>query len=443
YRAFPRSRLPPSKTLTPFLYQTSTLQQWPQPIARRDASSRPQRRFDRDASSRPQRQFEHDVPFEGDALPPTLEEAERARQSTTITGSERAAFEKLYKNYKAPENEGRGANAGPPELDQIADEWYEDDEEKMKDMEGSDLDSLFDAAIAGKPLPHNLQNARRKKKKPDDLASLAKDILRPEQDEVKRKLKQVAAQRTTNLKAVQQKERERIQVLIGTAQTDKELWQTLETEVLGVIKALNLDETNKKGKALEMATRLPTTLNPDTPRFPTSPIDSAFHPPSVATPSPRDLRVLFHNYPYHIVLAVNLLRANFPSSPLPFAVIPTLKSHGRSAYALGATTQLYKVIIRATWHQHASYNEICALLQDMDNGGIECDMSTLNLINEILNEWDLSRSGRLGKGVQAVFRMEVFTEGVHRLRAWKEVVAKRLGAWSETRRREGGMVRKV
>jgi hypothetical protein len=440
-RALSRSRLPSTKTLTPFLYQTATIQQWKpatHPITRRNASS----------NSR----YEHDVPFENEIESQALDDAEPAR-STTITGSERAAFEKLYKKFrptkpprKSPEHE----------IDQVADEYYEDEEEN--DDDAMSIDTLFDAVLSGKP-----QDASRhtrnigKGKKHDDLASLAAQLLRSETDAAKNKEKDTKVAKAAKIKKVQTVERARVKSLLNAARTDRELWTVLEKEVFGVMKELDLDGKQKQddtvkpgqkkgGKQQQQAGQFASTdqIPSEASRDPTSPTDKPYRPAKAKRSlSPRDPKVLFPNYPAHLVVAATILRTNFPASPLTLAIIPTLKSLGRSSYALGATTSLYKTMIRTAWLQQHSYDQICSLLQDMDNGGIEPDMGILTLLDEILDEYRNGRRGRLGRGVQVVWAMQTFDESVKQLRAWRDVIAKRLGVWGETRMMKGEVVRRV
>lgn len=115
-RALSRSRLPATKTLLPFLYQTPTIQQWQaatRSIARRNITS-PSRPYDTE-----------DVPFEDESLPPAIDQ--EPPRKTTITNTERAAFQKLYRKFNT---EGRQQKEKDHvvELDQIADEYYEDAE---------------------------------------------------------------------------------------------------------------------------------------------------------------------------------------------------------------------------------------------------------------------------------------------------------------------------
>lgn len=441
FRALSRSRLPPTITLTPFLYQTATIQQWKpatQPVTRRNASS----------DSR----YEHDIPFENEVESQALDDAEPAR-NTTITGSERAAFEKLYKRFRPTRPSRRTPEH---EIDQVADEYYQ--EEGENDADAASIDTLFDAVLSGRPQDANKNTTRTSKgKKPEDLASLAAEMLRPEVDAAKNKEKNAKVAKAAKIKHAQSVERARVKALLNAAHTDRELWMVLEREVFGVIKEMDLDGQGKQndtaksvqkytGKQQRAADQSASTHQApaEPPRFPTSSTDKPYNPPKAKRDlSSRDPRILFPNYPTHLVVAANILRANFPSSPLPLAIIPTLKSLGRSSYALGATTSLYKIMIRTAWQQQHSYDQICSLLQDMDNGGIEPDMGTLLVLDEILGEYRDGRRGKLGRGVQVVWGMQTFDESVKQLRAWRDVVSKRLGVWGETRVVRGEIVRKI
>lgn len=138
-----------------------------------------------------------------------------------------------------------------------------------------------------------------------------------------------------------------------------------------------------------------------------------------------------------------MLRTEFPSSPLPLSILPTIKSLGRSSYALGATTTLYRHLLRTAWIQHSSYTYIDTLLVDMNNGAIEFDADILTLLDSIIKEHEMARSGRLGREMQLVYGMEQFLEGIKKVRQWRSVVAERLGVSSDERRVAGKVIRRV
>ena len=407
-RALSRSRIPTNKTLLPFLYQTATIQQWKpaaQPIARRNIS-----RY-----SRKDDPPTEDIPFENkEELPPALDDIEPARK-TTITGSERAAFEKLYRKFNT-----RGSRQQEKdhevEIDAIADEYWEPDEEEDP---SKDLDKIFDDVLKGGPKPRewNRSGAEqlRSTKPKQNLQTMAEHILKGTQpEETKQKVSKAKRVRETSAKAQKLKEertaeRNRVDALLKSAKTDRELWDILHREVFSQVRALNLDGTSPPTSGGR--TNAPPTMNP---------------------------KILFSNYPHHLLTALTTLRTYFPSSPLPLSILPTVKSLGRSSYALGATTALYTQLLRTAWLQQSSYPLLVTLLTDMHNGAIEFSLDTLHLLDQVIKEFDMARSGRLGREMQMVYGMEQFGEGIREVRRWRQIVASRVGI--EEGRREKGTI---
>jgi len=400
FRAISRSRVSQSNTLLPFLYQTATIQQWKpatRPNTRRSVSSRPSP--------------DYDIPFE-DAdgnLPPTFEEAQAARK-TTITGSERAAFEKLYKTLNT-QGRSKDSNGEHEELDQIADEYYEDDEESSSNS----LDKVFDAVLQGSPRIRNAQrdgiNTKPKTKKSADAPVKTIDLSGVETPQEKKKF--AARAEKERIRKLRLQERERIDTLLKSAPTDMHLWQTLDREVFAQLRKLDLDDPST---ATTPAKKEPRSKNRQKPA-----------PPAPANKTDVDTRILFPNYPLHLLTAIKALRTNFPRSPLPLAILPTIRALGRSSYALGATTALYKALIRTAWVQQSSYALVDTLLTDMEANMVEFDMATLDLLDGILRENDLARAGKLGREMQMLYGLEAWAEGVGKIQRWRGVVAERLG----------------
>jgi hypothetical protein len=414
FGAFVRSRAPfhfsTSKTLVPFLYQTATIQQWKpaaQPIARRNVSSR----------TSP----DDDIPFENaEGLSPAVDtaapEPEPSRKKT-ITGPERAAFEKLYQRAKAEEIPHNGLPF-KHEVDQIADEWYEEDDDTK---DASSIDKVFDSVLSGGMTTPSVVSRQKKVKKPrEDLQSLAESILKPEIDAAKNKRREEAAAQVEKIRNLREEDKARVTALLEKSGTDRELWDILEREVFYPVRKMNLDGLNGSIK-IPITTKASSTAS---------------------TFAAHDRRIVFPNFPTHLITAAQLLRDQFPSSPLLLTILPTLKSLGRSSYALGATTTLYNLLIRTVWVRYSNYDHINELLTDMDNGGIEFDPDTLALLDNILNEYKRGCQGRYGSSLYAMFRMEHFTEGIKRVQIWREEAARRLGAWTAQRAAEGKLIKR-
>lgn len=435
YGALSRSRatstFSTSKTLVPFLYQTSTIQQC------RPAFQIPHRSI----SSRNNK--EDHVPFENsEALPPAIEDAGQARK-TTITGSERAAFEKLYKNFSTEGNRAKDDLPFNHELDQIADEWYEEDDDFEPGP--ASIDAVFDAVLTG--LPEG--KVKKSNKRPENIRTLARRILQPESPKEKRKFSVLeVAKEKARVQGIREEERHQVQIALSSAKTDRALWDVLNREVFQLIDKLDLDGLIKQqaiqqqqemeaaandtttetvsGKEVEKSgSSEKITAKPvaSTPHFVSSSMTHNFDPKS-------DPRILFPNFPTNLVYAARQFRIYFPSSSLPFSILPTLKKLGRSSYALGASAPLYNNIIRMAWTQISSYDYVDELLTDMENGGIEFDVTTLETLDWIISEDSRAERGMMGQSIANIWRMEQFREGAQKIHRWRDVIAQRLGVWT-------------
>jgi hypothetical protein len=347
-----------------------------------------------------------DIPFEDDGLPPPVDQ-EPARK-TTITGSERAAFEKLYKKFKTQGNAKNEKNHDV-DLDQVADEYYEDEE----DSSSQSLDKIFDELLKGEPRLRRprtgapvLGSRDQKSEQKQSPMSGSEKVQSSRRD---------AKAAAAKLKELKMAERERVDRLLRTAQTDRALWAILNRDVFDQVRKLDLDGIT-------------------TPRL-TPEVNSRTEPIAL------DPRIVFQNYPHHLITAVTTLRTVFPASQLPLSILPTIKALGRSSYALGATTLLYKHLIHTAWIQQSSYSYIDVLLADMNNGAIEVDADILAILNSIIKEQEMARSGRLGREMQLVYGMEQFLEGIKKIQQWRIVIAETLGVATGDRRAKPRVVR--
>lgn len=344
-----------------------------------------------------------DIPFEDDSLPPAIDHEPAPK--TTITGSERAAFEKLYRTVNSQGKAG-DRNSHDVELDQIVDEYYEDDEDPSQS-----LDKVFDEVLKGESkLRTHGQRPTSRTVQPEPGTPPGKSTKsRSGAGKLGSSRKQDSEGDVAQLKQLKLAERERVDTLIHHARTDHHLWQILEREVFDQITKLDLDGTNEqRPKSQRKTTQKNTTT--------------------------ADPRILFQNYPHHLIIAVQTLRREFPSSPLPLSLLPKIKSLGRSSYALGATTTLYAHLIRTAWIQQSSYTHVATFLTDMNNGAIEFNDDILALLEAIIKENEMARSGRMGKEMQMVYGMEQFREGIDKIKQWRGVVAERLGVATPTRK---------
>ncbi|KAA8626799.1 hypothetical protein PtrSN002B_010532 [Pyrenophora tritici-repentis] len=419
-RAVSRSRIPPSKTLLPFLYQTQTIQQW-QPasrrIARRNITSRSRPTDEDDVP------FADEIPFDDAKLPPPMDE--EFTRKTTITSTERAAFQKLYKRFTTEGRQQKDKDHAI-ELDQIADEYYEDEEDSKPS-----LDKVFKEAMQAKPRVRAVRTEKIRAPRKHAQASEEDGVNTPPTKAAHSRRDRGDKVDLAKFKEMRLAERQRIDHLIRTAPTDHALWQILDREVLTRVRDLDLDNANtgdsttgdSKKKHQPSKSKSQTSLKPDPPT--------------------TEASILFQNYPHHLITAIHTLRTEFPSSPLPLSILPTIKSLGRSSHALGGTPALYKNLIRTAWIQQSSYMTIDSLLTEMDHHAIEFDADILALLQAIIKENHQAYSGVLGKEMQMVLGMDMFVEGIRKIEAWEGIIAKRLGVRSEEKRNADKVIRRV
>ncbi|CAE6998140.1 hypothetical protein PTNB73_04080 [Pyrenophora teres f. teres] len=423
-RAVSRSRIPPSKTLLPFLYQTQTIQQWQpatRPIARRNITSRSRPANGDDVP------FADEIPFDDADLPPPIDQ-ERSRK-TTITSTERAAFQKLYKRFTT---EGRQQKEKDHviELDQIADEYYEDEEDSSKPS----LDKVFNEAMQGQPRVRAVRTEKIRAPRKQAQTSKEDGVDTPPTKAARSRRERGDKVDATKFKEMRLAERERIDNLLRTAPTDRALWQILDREVFIRVRDLDLDNANTGETTTADSKKKQQQQQP--PKFKSQ---TSLKP----DPPTTEASILFQNYPHHLITAIHTLRTEFPSSPLPLSILPTIKNLGRSSHALGGTPALYKNLIRTAWIQQSSYMTIDSLLTEMDHHAIEFDADILALLQAIIKENHQAYSGVLGKEMQMVLGMDMFVEGIDKIEAWEGIIAKRLGVRSEEKRNADKVVRRV
>ncbi|KAK0356136.1 hypothetical protein LTR94_005625 [Friedmanniomyces endolithicus] len=250
--------------------------------------------------------------------------------------------------------------------------------------------------------------------------------LRPLAEEARDKQRASRPARATERDGVKDKvilaDLSRTNALLDDAPSDLDLWQTLQTHLLARVAVLELDgppKTPRLQAAVHSYRNLPTQTRAK--RAPTKPVS--------------DLDLLTANLPQNLVHYLSLNTTHFPTSLLPINLLPTLHSLGPTAFALGATTQLYNAHL-ALLHRHypANISAMNNVLAEMDRQVYAFDDETLEIVDGALRMAARFKYGHSGPGPRSLVGME----GVER-----DVVA--LGRWAKVMRgrREEAAVRKV
>ena len=142
----------------------------------------------------------------------------------------------------------------------------------------------------------------------------------------------------------------------------------------------------------------------------------------------QEATFLTYNYPLLLTTFLDELRTNFPSSQLAFTVLPMVKSLGRQSYVLGASTGLYNGIILDTWRVFSDFHRINELLLEMENAGLEFDYDTLDVLGKIRRQGDRILKGERGVLLKRVWELDSIVSGWSTVVAWIPKVKERLEA---------------
>lgn len=418
------SSLPPSncqsvhpRTLLPFLYQTCTIQQ--------RAAKRPQawRRANLHSGFVSKARIDEPVPFDDGMV------TEDRQRTSTITDVERQTFARLFnmavsgstqKPASRKKDAPQGEDREPEGLDRILAKVVSDVKSKPRARpvtEGEDFVRRF---------PPSLRQ----------MAASAKENIEREEHEmaIEHQVTETGPQ-ADPVRQVREKEAQRVEGLLRAAKTDMELWIVLENEVFSVIRQLGLEQRFETGEARQPNSKRgkpkKKKKNEDAEEY-TSPGTRSTAQTPAQEPSKQegipDIRVIGPNYPSFLLLAIRQLRQEFPSSLLTFSLLPAVKKLGRASYALGASTLFYNELIGATWHTYADFQGVGELLQEMDNGGIDFDTSTLDLLHSIKKQWFQVQRGRFGDNLAAVWGLESMQRGLWKVQRWQHVIRERMEA---------------
>jgi hypothetical protein len=129
-------------------------------------------------------------------------------------------------------------------------------------------------------------------------------------------------------------------------------------------------------------------------------------------------------YSQILSFALNELNAHYPKSPVYLHIYNKMKSIGRRSHALGASTELYNLLMELACKDYRS-DTFRALLAEMDSLGLDFDGKTLGIVDRILAV--TKQAGAIDNGVVGDYpcldkarETEVFED-------WRERILQRIG----------------
>lgn len=316
-------------------------------------------------------------------------------EGSTMTPSERKAFEELLSMPKKVENNKRVGGEPVP---------------------GESTDDIMSKLQA-----ERVAKRRPAYRMPEELQRMIREH-HPDE----------GAEPGAKLAAAMTVDKQQLEKAFEEAQTDVELWKVLHDKVFSRVLALNLDappapveskkKKNRKSKK-EEAPKEAVIVNENVPTW-----DEGI----------TDEMVITQNFPRHLVAFQKYCRTVFPSSQLPLALLPYLKTLGPATYALGAGTSLYNQHMRSLYAHDLDLPSVLNTLEDMDKDVFEHDHRSLRLLEIILKKSRSARLGFYGPGLAALWDGERFRKARGSAIQWSETINERMKelALAEARAKE-------
>jgi hypothetical protein len=217
-------------------------------------------------------------------------------------------------------------------------------------------------------------------------------------------------------------ERKRVESLMRSAATDLDLWAIMQEEVFSLISKLGLkeaveEETPSKKSAKKASSDLeglPQHNSQQTHASLDTPVDGM---------SP--LEVYGPLYPAYLLLGLRLLDRSFARpSPLTLAVLPAIKSLGIISHVLGGSTQLYNELLLIHWYRHDDFRGVIKLLMEMEDLGLDWNADTLKTIDYIYRAQTVIRRGERGLALKALYKLPEFA--AEKFLFWRNKIAQSL-----------------
>ncbi|KAL8937342.1 MAG: hypothetical protein Q9216_004477 [Gyalolechia sp. 2 TL-2023] len=410
---------PIATTLLPFLYQTRTIQSppaWPH-RARRFVHPSPRAYTDRGVASEAI-PFEDDqrkrssrfvkasadaIPFEGDTAHQQLdntnfyavggsqnpftqwsgESSARPPRASTITASEQAVFDRIFKEISADASK----KAAEEEEDPFDDE-FEADAASQGDAY-ADLGAIFDDALQTLKQKDKVRIGVQMGRIQSDVSSTGyMTAITPAISPDTRFLKMSEIRGDENFNRIRKSVKEhkhKVSAMLDEARTDVEIWKVLDTEVFPLIHQY---DTLRKEVEEQKTAKKPKRKKARRSRSDQEAAEAAEQKESLraAEKSAQEAEVqaiLSSNYGDYCLAAMRRLRRAFPMSPYCINMLPTIKRLGPISHVLAASVELYNEILFLQWKEYSDLHGMADLVFEMGNQGIESNEVTLKVLTMV------------------------------------------------------------
>ncbi|PBP20818.1 hypothetical protein BUE80_DR008438 [Diplocarpon rosae] len=403
----------------------------------------------------------------------------RRSGDSTITESERAAFQKIFSDiFERSKRTRSNLGAGNDGFFDRSDKHDEGPDKSSADlMETEDrfsvkkddklnanlkLNQILSMAMQRTTQTREQMQAAIEKYPPTLQAAAAKAMGYVEEDMEQEARFSRRFLDAEELETLRQPERARVEGLMSAASTDFELMEIMEKEVFSLISKLGLEDTrtaqsvvqhqetgppkrkpkgwkkaelralreqkaSKNGKA-KLAGKQETTLPETTTDSETGTVRSPdTTPPSTTAADDFErgvspLALYGPLYPSYLLFGLRLLDRSFAKpSPLTLSILPKIKSLGFISHVLGASTQFYNELLRIYRYRYDDLRGMRRLLNEMEQAALEFDKDTFYIVCDVADLQFSIYRGEKGSTMKALWTMPEFahSSSPNSFRNWK------------------------
>ncbi|KAG0644928.1 hypothetical protein D0Z07_9379 [Hyphodiscus hymeniophilus] len=329
-------------------------------------------------------------------------------RKTTITATERSAFEAIFKNIR-----NKTANAhkyggldgqGPSPAARLR------ARERLEGLMGKSMIERFPKTRDEMETVVN--------RYPPSLRALAAKAVGLDYDEAhfEETAKQEEVMDNDQLEVLRQPIREAVEARMRAAATDAELWDVLEEEVFPLIEKLGLEKAGEEKRVK----RPGRTKRPIAPELKAQKVvlppehkqTVQFEPIVHMGQEVSPLAFYGPLYPSYLLLGLRLLDRSFSRpSPLTLSILPKIKSLGLISHVLGASTQLYNELLIVHWYQHDDFRGVYNLLTEMEEHGLPFNKETSDIVRDIIRMQARILRGDRGPTLKELWSLPEFAPG--------------------------------
>lgn len=342
-------------------------------------------------------------------------------RQTTITPSERAAFETIFENIRSKTKNAKRYDIFDEETTGPA------ARERAKARLEGILGNAMTAAIPRTRDEMEIVVNRY----PPSLRALAAKAVGLDFDESsfeETAKEEEQAMDNDQLEELRKPIREGVEAKMRAANTDFELWAVMEKEVFPLIEKLGLEGAEKE-TSVKKRGRKPRITSKTSARKSVLPLEeeqiSPFEPITHEGQAVSPLAFYGPLYPSYLLLGLRLLDRSFAKpSPFTLSILPKIKSLGLISHVLGASTQLYNELLIIHWYHHDDFRGTLNLLSEMEQSGLNFNKETLEIVDDIMRMQGRILRGDRGATLKTLWSLPEFTPG--KFGYWQKKITKML-----------------